>query len=150
MHTAIQCPECGSDTYRAESQTPTCAYCEGTGINLAVRLAREILNRTEAGEYGGLDRIASELAVLLADIRRGLIAERAAVYIAHELPRAQAGDGVEVVYHGDRRPPTAVEDITQDLLDGCLWVSWMDDRVLTAMRRIHGEPGTAPVAEPIA
>ena len=36
-YTAIQCPECGSETYRAEGQT-TCVYCEGTGINLAVGL----------------------------------------------------------------------------------------------------------------
>lgn len=146
MHTAIQCPECGSDTYRADGQTPTCLHCEGTGINLAVRLARQILSLAEAGEYGGLDRLASELAALLADIRKDLIAERAAVHIAHELPHLQPGGGVEIVYRDDRRPPTAVEDIKRELLDGCLWVSWMDDRVFTAMRRIHSEPGTAPVA----
>jgi hypothetical protein len=36
--------------------------------------------------------------------------------------------------------PTTVEGVAAHLLSGRVWISWMDDRVLAAMRQLHGEP----------
>lgn len=79
---------------------------------------------------------------MTANIDHHQLARETAEYIARELtPRiTHAGEGLTVVYADDRRPPADVDEITANLLDGVLWVSWMDDRVLNAMRALHGEP----------
>lgn len=73
---------------------------------------------------------------------REVLAQETAEYIANVLmpAHAEATSGLEVVYINGNRPPTAVEDIKQTLLDGRVFISWIDDRVNAAMRALHGEP----------
>lgn len=72
------------------------------------------------------------------------LATNTARYIASDLKTAQTKTltlpGVSVFYANDRRPPATVEGIKLALLDGRIWISWMDDRVTAAMRELHGEP----------
>jgi hypothetical protein len=40
-------------------------------------------------------------------------------------------------------PPRTIPVIKGTLLDGHVWISWLDDTVTAAMRRLHGEPGSS-------
>lgn len=75
-------------------------------------------------------------------IDRDQLAQETAEHIAEVLmPRSaqiHAQPGVEVRYVNDKRPPTDVDDIRAALLDGRIWLSWMDDKVNAAMRALHG------------
>lgn len=77
-------------------------------------------------------------------INRNQVAQEAAEYIASKLNPAREKfeemPGATIHYADDKRPPTSVEEIKQSLLDGNIWISWMDDRVTAAMREIHGDP----------
>ena len=48
--------------------------------------------------------------------------------------------GVIVHYPSPERPPTDIPAIKAALLDGRIWMSWLDDHVTAAMRRLHGDP----------
>lgn len=74
----------------------------------------------------GRDQLAQETAEYIANV---LIPQSDAV---HALP------GVTVNYPGGNRPPRDVPSIKAALLAGECWISWMNDRVLTAMRELHG------------
>lgn len=72
---------------------------------------------------------------------RDQLAQETAQYIADALipesDRVHAFDNVTVSYPGGRRPPCDVPSIKAALLNGECWISWMNDRVLSAMRLIH-------------
>lgn len=77
------------------------------------------------------------------DTDRDQLAQETAEYIAHTLiPRhdeRHANSAVTTVsYVDDKRPPRDVPTIKAALLEGTYWLSWCDDRVLTAMRELHG------------
>ncbi len=79
------------------------------------------------------DRLAQETAEYIAATRTPPVPETPTV-----------GNSVIVGRHGstvalDRRPPTAVAEIKATLLGGHVWISWMDDRVVAAMRALHDE-----------
>lgn len=77
-------------------------------------------------------------------IDRDRLAQETAEYIATKLiPKAEqlhTMPGVTIHYPDDQRPPTTIDEIKATLLDGRYWISWLDDRVTTAMAAIHG-PG---------
>lgn len=65
---------------------------------------------------------------------RDRIAQETAEYIAaHTQP---ADDGIVIRYVGEERPPTEVADIKAALLQGKVWISWMDDVVFKSMRQM--------------
>jgi hypothetical protein len=73
---------------------------------------------------------------------REQLAQQTAEYIANVLmpTYAELAKDVEIVYVNGKKPPTSVEEIKAMLLDGRLFISWMDDRVIAAMRTLHGNP----------
>jgi hypothetical protein len=82
-----------------------------------------------------------ETTTVTTTIDRNQLAQETAEYIAAELnplaERVAQAPGCSIVYPNGQKPPTAVEQIKATLLDGRLWISWMDDRVFAAMRAIH-------------
>lgn len=89
------------------------------------------------------------------DIRFEL-AHQAAVHIANLAPKRaafEALDGITIVHPGDHRPPTTDAEIRAELLDGNVWISWMDEYVMAIMRALHTGPvqactfcGTEPIS----
>ena len=82
---------------------------------------------------------------------REQLATATATYIHDVLmPRHAAlatAPGITIVRPDGERPPTAVEDIAAALLDGEVWVSWLDSLVEAALHRLHPAPaGTTPAA----
>jgi hypothetical protein len=77
-------------------------------------------------------------------IDRDQLAQDTAEYIATVLmpktAETHASPYVTVHYPDGKRPQTEVADIKAHLLSGRCWISWMDDRVVVAMRALHGEP----------
>jgi len=77
----------------------------------------------------------------MLDADRDQLAQETAEYIAGTLipesDRVHAFDNVTVSYPDDRRPPQDVPGIKAELLAGRFWISWMNDRVLSALRTIH-------------
>ncbi|MFJ1667318.1 hypothetical protein ACIOK4_13210 [Streptomyces bottropensis] len=91
----------------------------------------------------------------MTTIDRDQLAQDTAEYIANTLMPKTAefhdNPGVTIQYVDDKRPPATVEDIKAELLGGQFWISWLDNRVVTAMRTLHGEPtGGAEVMASIA
>lgn len=80
----------------------------------------------------------------MTDIDRDQLAQDTAEHIVNTLmPKTaelHAAPNAEVFYTDDRRPPSTVDGVKAHLLDGGCWISWMDDRVVAAMRALHGEP----------
>jgi hypothetical protein len=68
--------------------------------------------------------------------REKLARETAEHVVTDLIPLGSALGGVL----GREGMPTTVADVAAALLDGHLWISWMDDRVEAAMRQLHGEP----------
>lgn len=72
---------------------------------------------------------------------RDRLAQETAEYIAAVLTTRQTPEKHPEGYEEPEEPhaPTSVEEIKATLLNGRLWVSWLDDRVIEAMRELHGE-----------
>ena len=70
---------------------------------------------------------------------RDELAQETAEYIATSvLPQHSVNTTDYLVkYVGDGRPPREVSEIKATLLSGHAWLSWMDERVRNAMRRLH-------------
>jgi len=77
----------------------------------------------------------------MLDTDRDQLAQETAEYIAGTLipesDRVHAFDNVTVSYPGGHTPPRDVPSIKAELLAGRFWISWMNDRVLSALRTIH-------------
>lgn len=88
------------------------------------------------------------------DTDRDQLAQETAEYIANVLiPQSDAVHalpGVTVNYPGGERPPRDVPSIKALLLEGTYWISWMDDRVLIALRTIHAATPAETVDVPRA
>ncbi|GEM_PF-3270428 len=79
----------------------------------------------------------------MTETRQQLARETAEYIVTTLIPQLAetlAGTTVTISYPDATRPPTTVAEIASALLDGRIWLSWMDDRVCTAMRALHGEP----------
>ncbi len=84
---------------------------------------------------------------IIADAREQLAEATAKHILEHLLPaqdRLTDSPWVTVEYPDDRRPPRDAEGIKASLLAGECWISWMDDPVMTAMRRLHPQPTADP------
>jgi hypothetical protein len=108
-----------------------------------------------ARTYGLAQRHATKLARNRGPARTALerntemdreqIAQETAEHIAAK-GEQQSTDTVQIHYIGGDKPPTDVQGIKAALLDGRIWISWMDDTVTAAMRQIHADDG--PVFTP--
>lgn len=114
--------------------------------------------RWDFGDDGGDPTVysyAEHELVAAIDIRFEL-AHQAAVHIANLAPKRaafEALDGITIVHPGDQRPPTTDAEIRAELLDGNVWISWMDEYVMAIMRALHAGPvqactfcGTEPIS----
>lgn len=76
---------------------------------------------------------------LTDNIDREKLAWETAEHIAANLIPQGTGQYVVRVLT-DEPMPFKPDEIAATLLDGRVWISWMDDRVLAAMRQLHGQP----------
>jgi hypothetical protein len=72
----------------------------------------------------------------VTDDERDQLAQETAEHIAEHLSHRAGG----VTYHYDAAgpPPRDLAAIKAALLDGRVWLSWLDDRVFATMRELHG------------
>lgn len=85
------------------------------------------------------------MTITMTEAERDQLAQETAEYIANVLIPATRKlnklPGAFIHFLSDTRPPTDVAEIKAALLDGRIWISWLDgDRVEAAMHRLHGEP----------
>lgn len=128
----MQCRTCAAD-FGYSPYPGNSACCPGPWYGVSV---------VSDGADGPSQYYAEHEIVMTGD--RDQLAQHTAEYIATVLmPKADAfhsGPGVTVHYADGQRPPTGVDEIKATLLDGRVWISWLDSRVTAAMRALHGEP----------
>ena len=90
------------------------------------------------------------VAVTLGAEERERLARATADHIVNVLmpghDRLAGEPGVVMAGDPDAGRPRDAEGIARHLLSGHVWISWMDDTVFAAMRKLHGKPaGSADV-----
>lgn len=99
------------------------------------------LDQLPADQYEAGHRVWSylmhtDIVIDLSGGERDQLAQDTAEYIANTLnPRARE---LHVRPAYGKPAPTDIPTIKAALLEGTYWLSWADDRVLTAMRALHG------------
>jgi hypothetical protein len=70
--------------------------------------------------------------------------QETAEYIHHQLSHASDPSPYDfrINYRDARRPPMGVEAIKETLRTGHAWISWMDPKVVDAMRAMFGPPSS--------
>lgn len=103
---------------------------------LQQRHARKLARNRALGERATKTSISTDRSITMD---RDQLAQNTAEYIAANLLPQHAVNTTDylVKYTGDARPPRDVAEIKEVLLTGDVWLSWLDDHVTDAMRRLH-------------